>query len=83
MENPFSSAYTSPSSSRAPPSSPSLAGGSKDGTDVVQVAKDQKMTLAEQLVCNLCDPELREKALAELYKVLFVHSCPLLISPPS
>jgi hypothetical protein len=67
----------------APPSSPSLVEGSKDGTEVVQSAKDQKMTLAEQLVLNLCDSKLREEALVDLSKVLFVHLCPPLISAPS
>ena len=34
-----------------------------------QASKDKKMASAEQLVLDLCDPELRENALLELSKV--------------
>lgn len=37
---------------------------------VAAQAKDRKMASAEQLVLDLCDPELRENALLDLSKVL-------------
>jgi CCR4-NOT transcription complex subunit 9 len=43
--------------------------GSSSGPAVGQAAKDKKMASAEQLVLELCDPELRENALLELSKV--------------
>jgi CCR4-NOT transcription complex subunit 9 len=43
--------------------------GSSSGLAPGQAAKDKKMASAEQLVLELCDPELRENALLELSKV--------------
>jgi hypothetical protein len=61
----------------SPPSPSSLAGGG-GGPLMGQVSKDQKMASAEQLVLDLCDPELRENALLELSKVSTHNS----FSPP-
>lgn len=58
-----------PSFAGASPPSPSPIGGGGVGGGVGQPAKDMKMASAEQLVLDLCDPELRENALLELSKV--------------
>lgn len=56
------------------PPSPTAAGGA------AQVTKDRKMASAEQLVLDLCDPDLRENALLELSKKreIFQDLAPLL-----
>ncbi|RWW18035.1 hypothetical protein GW17_00018001 [Ensete ventricosum] len=46
----------------APPPLSSAAGGG-------QPVRDRKIASAEQLVLDLCDPDLRENALGELSKV--------------
>jgi len=58
-----------PSFAGASPPSPSPVAGSSSGPALGQAAKDKKMASAEQLVLELCDPELRENALLELSKV--------------
>lgn len=58
-----------PSFAGASPPSPSPMAGSSSGPAPGQVSKDKKMASAEQLVLELCDPELRENALLELSKV--------------
>ena len=58
-----------PSFAGASPPSPSPIGGGGVGGGGGQPAKDMKMASAEQLVLDLCDPELRENALLELSKV--------------
>jgi len=58
-----------PSFAGVSPPSPSPMAGSSSGPAVGQAAKDNKMASAEQLVLELCDPELRENALLELSKV--------------
>ncbi|XP_008794446.1 CCR4-NOT transcription complex subunit 9-like isoform X2 [Phoenix dactylifera] len=60
------------------PSSPAAAGS---GSATTQVTKDRKMASAEQLVLDLCDPELRENALLDLSKEI-VSIYPAL-SPPT
>ncbi|KAG8043460.1 hypothetical protein GUJ93_ZPchr0458g22712 [Zizania palustris] len=64
----------------ASPPSPSPIGGGSVGAAVVQAAKDRRMASAEQLVLDLCDPELRENALLELSKKreIFQDLAPLL-----
>lgn len=63
------------SSPKALPLSLSMAGGCN-----VEVQAVKNMTkMEEQLVHNLCDPELRESALAELSKVPPVVLCLFLI----
>nr|ACG39853.1 cell differentiation protein rcd1 [Zea mays] len=54
--------------------------GSSSGPAPGQAAKDKKMASAEQLVLELCDPELRENALLELSKKreIFQDLAPLL-----
>uniref|UniRef100_A0A0D9W9D3 Cell differentiation protein rcd1 n=1 Tax=Leersia perrieri TaxID=77586 RepID=A0A0D9W9D3_9ORYZ len=67
-----------PSFAGASPPSPSPIGGGGGG--VGQPAKDRKIASAEQLVLDLCDPELRENALLELSKKreIFQDLAPLL-----
>ncbi|CAN6236220.1 unnamed protein product [Urochloa humidicola] len=70
-----------PSFAGASPPSPSpVAGSSGGGPALGQAAKDKKMASAEQLVLELCDPELRENALLELSKKreIFQDLAPLL-----
>ncbi|KAB8096906.1 hypothetical protein EE612_025517 [Oryza sativa] len=69
-----------PSFAGASPPSPSPIGGGGVGGGVGQPAKDMKMASAEQLVLDLCDPELRENALLELSKKreIFQDLAPLL-----
>jgi len=64
----------------ASPPSPSPMAGSSSGPAPGQAAKDKKMASAEQLVLELCDPELRENALLELSKKreIFQDLAPLL-----
>ncbi|KAG1348236.1 CCR4-NOT transcription complex subunit 9 [Cocos nucifera] len=66
---------TSPSLGGPPPSSPAAAAGT-----AAQGTKDRKMASAEQLVLDLCDPELRENALLDLSKKreIFQDLAPLL-----
>lgn len=52
------------------PQSPSPAGGAAGGGVGGQGTKEKKMAGAEQLVLDLCDPELRENALLDLSKVI-------------
>ena len=58
-----------PSFAGASPPSPSPLAGGGGGPMLGQASKDKKMASAEQLVLDLCDPELRENALLELSKV--------------
>lgn len=51
------------------PQSPSPVGGAAGGGVGGQAAKEKKMLGAEQLVLDLCDPDLRENALLDLSKV--------------
>jgi hypothetical protein len=51
------------------PQSPSPAGVASGGGVGGQVTKEKKMAGAEQLVLDLCDPDLRENALLDLSKV--------------
>lgn len=69
-----------PSYVGASPPSPSPVAGSSAGPAVGQASKDKKMASAEQLVLELCDPELRENALLELSKKreIFQDLAPLL-----
>ncbi|XP_006652810.1 CCR4-NOT transcription complex subunit 9-like [Oryza brachyantha] len=71
-----------PSYAGASPPSPSPIGGGGGGVGagVGQPSKDRKMASAEQLVLDLCDPELRENALLELSKKrdIFQDLAPLL-----
>ncbi|CAL5014920.1 unnamed protein product [Urochloa humidicola] len=69
-----------PSFAGASPPSPSPVAGSSSGPALGQAAKDKKMASAEQLVLELCDPELRENALLELSKKreIFQDLAPLL-----
>ncbi|RLM66543.1 hypothetical protein C2845_PM16G19990 [Panicum miliaceum] len=69
-----------PSFAGASPPSPSPVAGSSGGPALGQAAKDKKMASAEQLVLELCDPELRENALLELSKKreIFQDLAPLL-----
>nr|ACF81806.1 unknown [Zea mays] len=64
----------------ASPPSPSPMAGSSSGPAPGQAAKDKKMASAEQLVLELCDPELRENALLELSekREIFQDLAPLL-----
>lgn len=47
------------------PSPPSPSAGGPGG----QASRDRRLASAEQLVLDLCDPELRENALLDLSKV--------------
>ncbi|KAG0527427.1 hypothetical protein BDA96_06G232500 [Sorghum bicolor] len=69
-----------PSFAGVSPPSPSPMAGSSSGLAPGQAAKDKKMASAEQLVLELCDPELRENALLELSKKreIFQDLAPLL-----
>ncbi|KAJ4800057.1 Cell differentiation protein RCD1 like [Rhynchospora pubera] len=62
------------------PQSPSPAGGAAGGGVGGQVGKEKKMAGAEQLVLDLCDPDLRENALLDLSKKreIFQDLAPLL-----
>lgn len=52
-----------------PPPSPGASSSSSAAAAAPGAAKDRKMASAEQLVLDLCDPELRENALLDLSKV--------------
>ncbi|XP_010923682.1 uncharacterized protein [Elaeis guineensis] len=67
----------SPSFGGSTPSSPAAA---VSGGAATQATKDRKMASAEQLVLDLCDPELRENALLDLSKKreIFQDLAPLL-----
>ncbi|KAK3141530.1 hypothetical protein QOZ80_4BG0335100 [Eleusine coracana subsp. coracana] len=69
-----------PSFAGASPPSPSPLAGGGGGPVLGQGSKDKKMASAEQLVLDLCDPELRENALLELSKKreIFQDLAPLL-----
>ncbi|KAF0894499.1 hypothetical protein E2562_039276 [Oryza meyeriana var. granulata] len=69
MANLQPSISITPSFAGASPPSPSPIGSGSVGAGGVQGTKDRKMASAEQLVLDLCDPELRENALLELSKV--------------
>jgi CCR4-NOT transcription complex subunit 9 len=58
-----------PSFAGASPPSPSQLAVGSGGPMMGQASKDKTMASAEQLVLDLCDPELRENALLELSKV--------------
>ncbi|XP_073107809.1 uncharacterized protein [Elaeis guineensis] len=75
MANLPPSLSTSPSLGGPTPSSPAAAAGT-----AAQGTKDRKMASAEQLVLDLCDPELRENALLDLSKKreIFQDLAPLL-----
>ncbi|XP_078162695.1 cell differentiation, Rcd1-like protein isoform X2 [Carex rostrata] len=62
------------------PQSPSPVGGAAGGGVGGQAAKEKKMLGAEQLVLDLCDPDLRENALLDLSKKreIFQDLAPLL-----
>ncbi|GJN24501.1 hypothetical protein PR202_gb12244 [Eleusine coracana subsp. coracana] len=79
MEN-LQSSFNKPCSSpKDPLLSPTVAASCGSCNATTQAAKDIKMSLEEQLVLNLCNPELRGSALAELAKVPVVHSHPYLV----
>ncbi|GJN10289.1 hypothetical protein PR202_ga28370 [Eleusine coracana subsp. coracana] len=68
MEN-LQSSFNKPCSSpKDPLLSPTVAASCGSCNATTQAAKDIKMSLEEQLVLNLCNPELRGSALAELAK---------------
>lgn len=65
---------SSSSSSKSLHLSRSPARGRRGGTKVVQEAKHEPMAIVGQLVRNIFNSDLREKALLELSKVIHVCS---------